>query len=90
MSKISTTRRLIIAVAMAIAATGATTATADAMPRNPCQDYANQVRTSAYRDLAEAASGEEAMYVPSQRAGEPVEPMDDTTEGSGELDSATC
>lgn len=86
-------RRLIgaalLTAAIALGTAMATTASAQAMPRNPCSDYANQVRTSAYRDLAEAATGDEAVNLPQPRAGEPVEPMD-TGEGSGERDRTTC
>ena len=79
----------LLTAAIALGAAMATTSSAQAMPRNPCSDYANQLRTSAYRDLAEAATGDEAAYLPSERAGEPVEPME-PGEGSGERDRTTC
>lgn len=79
----------LLTAAIALGTALATTASAQAMPRNPCSDYANLLRTSAYRDLADAATGDEAANLPSERAGDPVEPMD-AGEGSGELDRTTC
>jgi hypothetical protein len=48
-----------------------------------CPARPTQVRTSAYRDLADAAAGndDENLYLPAERAGEPVEPMDDPGDG---------
>jgi hypothetical protein len=74
---------LIIATAVAAGTVLGAVGVADAMPRDPCQDHRNQVRTSAYRDLADAAAGndDENLYLPAERAGEPVEPMDDPGDG---------